>query len=132
MGKIKMNESELKEFISESVKKVIAEMYRINDRPYGNDEVKNEIYHFTFDEIDYLYNEGLVEYDDDSLEDMATGEMVPNYNDLIKDILRSFDSKLSEETKRVLEDYLKGNEDEEIEHVIIAAIQNYVYDGYNN
>lgn len=132
MGKIKMNESELKEFISESVKKVIAEMYRVNDRPYGNDEVKNEIYHFTFDEIDYLYNEGLVEYDDDSLEDMATGEMVPNYNDLIKDILRSFDSKLSEETKRVLEDYLNGNEDEEIEHVIIAAIQNYVYDGYNN
>lgn len=132
MGKIKMNENELKEFISESVKKVIAEIYRVNDRPYGNDEVKNEIYHFAFDEIDYLYNEGLVEYDDDSLEDMATGEMIPNYNDLIKDILRSFDSKLSEETKRVLEDYLNGNEDEEIEHVIIAAIQNYVYDGYNN
>ena len=108
---------DLKEFILEEKKSVFEEIVK-----------------YAKSWIDYMYNEGVVNYDDEHLV-KYNKEKNPDFNDIVQGILDEYKSRLNSQTKSMLEKYLKeGNPSKDpfknpIEHAILSAIEEFVEEG---
>ena len=117
--------------VTECVKRILKEMYNINDNPYPENESKNMIYQLAYGEIDYLYNEGVVDYDDENLCAMANGEKPIDYCDLIQCMLYDCSTELENESGQMLRNYCKlskhyGETIPDVEEAIDLAVKNFV------
>lgn len=125
-----VTESKLNSIISESVKRVLSEMYRLDDNPYPEDPNKNLIYQMAYSEVDYLYNEGVFTYDDRNLCAMANGSKPIDYIDLIKAMLYDNGTRFDNEAGNMLRNYIKlnkryGDTIANVEEPIKLAIVNF-------
>ena len=108
---------DLKEFILEEKKSVFEEIVK-----------------YAKSWIDYMYNEGVVNYDDEHLV-KYNKEKNPDFNDIVQGILDEYKSRLNSQTKSMFEKYLKeGNPSKDpfknpIEHAILSAIEEFVEEG---
>lgn len=77
--------------------------------------------------IDYLYNEGVVDYNDDNLEAYANGDKEPDYQDIVNTSLIEYKNSMPDGPYKMLKKYPndKSHKDD-IEEIIIMAIQNYI------
>lgn len=129
VNRISMND--IHYMVTECVKRMLKEMYNINDNPYPENENKNMIYQLAYGEIDYLYNEGVVNYNDENLCAMANGEKPIDYCDLIKCMLYDYSTKLENESGQMLRNYYKlskhyGKTILDVEEAINLAVKNFV------
>lgn len=107
---------DIKTFIKESEKK----------------SVFNDIADYAEAWIDYMYNEGVIDYDDRHLVEYSKNKKTPDFKDIVKGILDEYSSKITEETKNVLNKYLKDKNPKKnspVEHAILAAIEKFVEEG---
>ena len=100
-----------------------------------NEEQKtvfSEIVKFTDAWIDYMYNEGVIDYDDAHLV-KYNKEKNPNFKDIVEGILEEYGKEIDLKTKQVLQKYLKeGNKENHnhpVENAILSAIENFVETG---
>ena len=129
VDRISMND--MRYMVTECVKRILKEMYNINDNPYPENENKNMIYQLAYGEIDYLYNEGVVDYDDENLCAMANGEKPIDYCDLIQSMLYDCSTELENESGQMLRNYCKlskhyGETIPDVEEAIDLAVKNFV------
>lgn len=75
--------------------------------------------------IDYLYNEGVVNYDDKHLSAMANNASLINFKDICKTILSEYSSELNDDEHIILSDYLKTGNNQELEDQIFRAVKEY-------
>ena len=115
--KVKINEKALRKIISEAIENTL----------YGQTthDVLSRIEEKAESIIDYLYNEGVVAYDDQHLAAMAKDMSRINFKDICKEILYSFDGDISDEEKGALQRYLKTGSYPELEDHIYRAVVNY-------
>ena len=159
-GKVNVNnyerfvdENTLVKIVAESVKKFINEEmnvgnmdfhdsnYTIDSKPFQDDENKNIIYHAAYGTIDYLYNEGVINYNDKNICAMVSGEKTIDYCDLIESMLYCFKTKLDNEAGLMLKNYCNlskkygkttmGEEGaiNDVEEAISLALKNFAEDG---
>lgn len=84
--------------------------------------------------IDYIYNEGVIDYDDQHLVDYNKGKKKPDFKEIVKGILDEYSKDLDNTTSIVLNKYLKdgGPKDGKqsaVENAILAAIEKFVEEG---
>ena len=77
-----------------------------------------------------MYQEGLVNYDDDHIKEYAKGEKEPNYDEIVKGVMEEFKSKMSFELKSMLEKFLKEDKHQdrdksEVIDMILTAIEQF-------
>lgn len=98
----------------------------------GNVNIFEEINAAVYSWIDYMYNEGVVDYDDAHLVEYTDKKKTPNFNDIVKGVLDEYKSKLSNTTIIVLHNYLKNGAPKDktsaVENAISAAISKFVDD----
>ena len=112
-------------------------MQHLNEFIRINEEQKtvfNEIAEYAEAWIDYMYNEGVIDYDDKHLV-KYNKDKNPNFKEIVEGILDEYSKEISQKTKQVLEKYLKeGNPKKDpfshpVEHAILAAIEKFVEEG---
>lgn len=137
-SKISLTEDDMRVIVSESVKRLLKEMdwnereYRLDAKPFQDNENKNIIYHAAYGEIDYLYNEGVIAYNNKNLCVMA--ERPIGYCELIKCMLHDFGTKLDNEAGQMLRNYYNlskryGETIPDVEEAINLAVKDFVRDG---
>lgn len=100
---MKINESQLRSIIRESIMNVLEE--------YNGVQLGEELKQAFLFELDYLYNEGVVAYDDDHLAAIAAGTMKPDYNDLASATLYDQGKEMSLENQSALNAFIKGEDE---------------------
>ena len=75
--------------------------------------------------IDYLYNEGVVEYDDEHLTAMVNNMRLIDFKDICKSILFNYSGELNLKEEKILKDYLKTGSNPELEDQILRVIREY-------
>ena len=75
--------------------------------------------------IDYLYNEGVVEYDDEHLTAMVNNMRLIDFKDICKSILFNYSGELNVKEEKILKDYLKTGSNPELEDQILRVIREY-------
>ena len=115
---VKLDESQLKKMVKESVKSVLNELASVR----AVDRLRNMI----IGEIDYLYNEGVVDYDDEHLEAMASGEIEPDYMDIARATYEDYQTGIfgDPEALEMLKSFISGNP--EHRSVIINTIDDAI------
>ena len=112
-------------------------MQHLNDYIKINEEQKsvfNEIAEYAEGWIDYMYNEGVIDYDDAHLV-KYNKERNPNFKEIVEGILDDYNKQIDSKTKQVLNKYLKeGNPSKDpfkhpVEHAILATIEKFVEEG---
>lgn len=89
-----------------------------------NYSVANKIKRIIKGEIDYLYNEGVIDYNDDNILSIANGEKEPDYQDIINAAIYDHKSNPSfSDVVSFLERYEPGNK--AIENTIKQAFKEY-------
>lgn len=115
--KIIITESQFKKLVEKTIKESI-----------GGDPV-HEIYYGLGEKakavIDYLYNEGVVAYDDDNLSAMANDMSLINFKDICKLIHSEYAGELTDDEIITLEDYMKTGSNPELEGQIFRAVREY-------
>ena len=91
---------------------------------------KREFFEYVDVWIDEMYQEGLVNYDDDHLKEYAKGEKEPNYDEIVKGVMEEFKSEMSSELKSMLEKFLKEDKHQdrdksEVVDMILTAIEQF-------
>lgn len=112
------------------------EMRHLNEFILNEEQksVFNEIVKFADGWIDYMYNEGVIDYDDAHLV-KYNKEKNPNFKDIVEGILEEYSREIDSKTKQVLQKYLKeGNPSKDpfkhpVEHAILSAIETFVEEG---
>ena len=126
--KVIVSESQLRRIIAESIKSSL---------PWWDVDEKAEnfakIDEWAYNTIDYLYNEGVVAYDDRNLCAMAKGEAPIDYKDIIKVILHNYTTDCECEAGQMLRNYYKlskkyGESIPEVEEAIKSAIKRFAED----
>lgn len=84
----------------------------------------DEIIDLTFNFVDYMYNEGVVAYDDKHLAAIVNRKAKPDYMDICQGILSEFKG-LSNKTKSELESYIKNQSSKQVENAINTGILNF-------
>lgn len=126
--KVIISESQLKKIITESI---------MSSLPWWDVDEKAEnfakIDEWAYGTIDYLYNEGVVDYDDKHICAMAKGEMPINYRELIKAIIYNYGTDCECEAGQMLRNYYNlskkhGESIPEVEEAIKSAIKRFAED----
>ena len=94
-----------------------------------NDFFAEELYNIFMSTMDYLYNEGIVEYQDDYLKAYYTGKLEINYKDFVSIALNEFGSKLPDGPRKLLNKYINsnaGSKAQDIEELIVQTLDNFV------
>lgn len=83
--------------------------------------------------IDYMYNEGVIDYDDQHLVNYNKGKAKPDFKDFVKGILND-NKDIDNTTEIVLKKYLKDGAPKDgkqsaVENAILAAISDFVEKG---
>lgn len=91
---------------------------------------KREFFEYVDVWIDEMYQEGLVNYDDDHIKEYAKGEKEPNYDEIVKGVMEEFKSNMSSELKSMLEKFLKedkhqGRDKSEVVDIILTVIEQF-------
>lgn len=73
--------------------------------------------------IDYLYNEGVVDYQDDSIEAVARGKKEPDYQDIINVILSDFKNNMPDGPYHLLKKYPNTPKKSDVEQCIILGFK---------
>jgi hypothetical protein len=89
----------------------------------------SEITMYTVSFVDYLYNEGVVAYDDKHLKAIKHKKTEPDYIDICNGILHE-GYKISDKTKTELKKYIKNQSSKEIENAIMQGILQFCQDAY--
>lgn len=110
--------------VKPSINESIAEL--IYNKSDSYESVEDELYEMFSGEIDYLYNEGVIAYDDKHIKGMANGSVPIDYDDLIKSTLYDYGQTMSQDARQILNIYLKqGDTDEDVRGSIDRAIKEY-------
>lgn len=94
-----------------------------------NDFFAEELYGVFMSTMDYLYNEGVAEYQDDYLKAYYTGKLEMNYKDFVNTTLSEFGSKLPDGPRKLLGKYINskaGSKAQDIEELIVQTLDNFV------
>ena len=75
--------------------------------------------------IDYLYNEGVVAYDDEHLTAMANDMSLIDFKDICKLIRSEYSNNLTDDEVMALEDYINTGSNPELEDQILRAVKEY-------
>lgn len=119
-NKLTISESKIAKIICETIEELI---YNKSD---SYSTVEDELYDVFRGEIDYLYNEGVISYDDSHIIAMANGKIPVPYQDLIESVLYDYASTLSKDAMNALKIYLKqGNTDKDIKGAADRAVKEY-------
>ena len=89
----------------------------------------SEITMYTISFVDYLYNEGVVEYNDKHLKAIKCKKAEPNYLDICNGILQE-GYEISDKTKSELENYIKNQSSKEVENAIMKGILQFCQEAY--
>lgn len=115
--KIRITESQFKKLMSMAVNESI-----------GGDPV-HEIYYEIGEKakgvIDYLYNEGVIAYDDEHLTAMANDMSLIDFKDICKLIRSEYSNNLTDDEVMTLEDYINTGSNPELEDQIFRAVKEY-------
>lgn len=84
----------------------------------------DEIIELTFNFVDYMYNEGVVAYDDEHLADIVARKAKPDYVDICNGILAEFKG-IDKRTKTELERYIKTQSSKQVENAIGIGVLNF-------
>lgn len=118
--KIRITEAQLKRIVSASV---------VNEAWYGEVDTTHgalqEIKKYVEGAIDYLYNEGVIAYDDEHLNAMANDMSLVDFKDICKTTLWYADGQMSELAKGEIQRYLETGSYPELEDTILSAIREY-------
>lgn len=99
----------------------------------ANKDTFSELEKITEWVIDYLYNEGIVDYDDKHLVDYVDGEKDPDYKDILNVMLNEYSDDLSSQTKTIINNFIKDkhskDDDEDIKIHVLRGISNFVEKG---
>lgn len=88
----------------------------------------NEIIEYAYSWIDYMYNEGVVDYNDKAIQQIVEGKKKPDYEDVCKGLLSEYDKKLGKKTKEFLNKYLEEKKGLQVEGAINAAFSKFYSD----
>jgi len=91
--------------------------YLRESKQSAEDTIQEKIYSW----IDYMYNEGVVDYDDRHLVYYKDRKKEPDYKDIVKGVLSDYEDTLTAEEKSLL------NSDK-INDIILKAIDKFVDD----
>ena len=132
MKQINLNESQLKKIVAESIKNVLSEL---DWKTYANAadkdgaEVSKQIEEYVYGWIDYIYNEGVIAYDDRHLVAYKDGKLKPDFKEIVNGVLSSY-KNIDNTTQIVLRKYLKNgapkDKESSVEKAIMAAIRRFV------
>lgn len=75
--------------------------------------------------IDYLYNEGVIAYDDEHLTAMANDMSLIDFKDICKLIRSEYNNNLTDDEVMTLEDYINTGSNPELEDQIFRAVKEY-------
>lgn len=106
---MKIKESKLRKIISEEIVNQV--LLSLEDKVEGV--------------VDYLYNEGVVAYDDDHLSAMANDMSLIDFKDICKTIISEYGSTLTGAEREMLDRYLLSGSFPELENHIYNAIKKY-------
>ena len=124
MKTISIKESQLRKIVQETINESIEELIYNKSDSYNT--VEDELYDVFRGEIDYLYNEGVISYDDSHIIAMANGKIPVPYQDLIESVLYDYASTLSKDAMNALKIYLaQGNSDKDIKGAADRAVKEY-------
>jgi hypothetical protein len=84
----------------------------------------DEIIDLTFNFVDYMYNEGVVAYDDEHLASIVNRKAKPDYMDICQGILSEFKG-INKKTKSELENYIKNQSSKQVENAINTGVLNF-------
>lgn len=86
--------------------------------------VFDDVIKLAYDFIDYMYNEGVVAYDDEHLADIVARKAKPDYVDICNGILSEF-KDIDKRTKTELERYIKTQSSKQVENAIGIGVLNF-------
>lgn len=91
---------------------------------------KREFFEYVDVWIDEMYQEGVVNYDDEHIKKYAEGKENPNYDEIVKGVMEEFKSQMSSQLKSMLEKFLKEGKHQdrdksEIVDMIHTAIEQF-------
>ena len=120
LSKQKINVNNFDKYIDEAIDNTV--------NPYKT------IYEKIYSEIDYLYNEGIIDYNDENLVAMANGSKPIDYCDIIKATLYDNSTNLANEAGNILRNTYNlikkhGETIPEVEETIQKAIKDFVKNG---
>ena len=75
--------------------------------------------------VDYLYNEGVVAYDDEHLKAMAKNMSLIDFDDIYSQIVIEYGLDLPPKALKVIEDRLKTGSNPELDDQVLRGIQEY-------
>lgn len=75
--------------------------------------------------VDYLYNEGVIDYDDEHLSAMVKDMSLINFKDICRTIMSEYGSELTDDEYIVISDYIKTGSNPELEDQILRGIKEY-------
>lgn len=115
---IKLTQTQFHNMIKESVKRVLNELASM--------PAVGELKKMIISEIDYLYNEGVIDYDDEHLQAIVNGEADPDYMDIARATYEDCKGGhlASPEALEILKSFISGNP--EHESVVIGVIDDAI------
>lgn len=113
-----MNESRLRKIVAESARKVLMEMYPL--RPDYSPLMKA-----AWGVFDYMYNEGVYDYDMEHLISYDKGTEQLDYIDVAKTMLDEYGEILNDKDKEEVKNFINGNTDT-LKGIIDKALKGYL------
>ena len=115
--KIRITEAQFKKLMSMAINESIGGD-PVHEIYYGIGEKAKSI-------IDYLYNEGVVAYDDEHLAAMVNDMSLIDFKDICNLIRSEYGDNLTDDEVMTLEDYLNTGSNPELEDQIFRAVKEY-------
>jgi len=84
----------------------------------------DEIIDYAYEWLDYMYNEGVVDYNEKAIMRWIQNKEKPDYKDFVKGILGELKG-MGKKTTDMLEKYLKTGKGAQVENAIITAINKF-------
>lgn len=88
----------------------------------------DEIIDYAYEWLDYMYNEGVDEYNEKSIMSWIKNKAKPDYKDFAQGILKEFkgiSKKTQDKLEKYIETYLETEKDIQVENAINAAINKF-------
>lgn len=91
-----------------------------------------KLHQLVYSAIDYLYNEGVVDYNDDAISAYINGKKDVPFQDIAQVVLDEYQKDLTPKIKKELEDVVKNGvkKDSPIENTILGALDKFAEDAY--
>ena len=84
----------------------------------------DEIIDYAYEWLDYMYNEGVVAYNEKSIMSWIKNKAKPDYKDFAQGILKELKG-ISKKAQDKLEKYIETEKDTQVENAINAAINKF-------